>query len=129
MAEFKPLTILDLTAKKRHPVNTVQVVSARCDARTGHIVVQLTNGASASFPVDQIKGLEEATTGDLKKIELQGRGYGLHFPTLDADVSVSQLFVDFLGSIAMQQSERRLIASKANGRKGGRPKSTVGATA
>ncbi|MDI7776290.1 hypothetical protein [Asticcacaulis sp. EMRT-3] len=45
------------------------------------------------------------------------------FAQIDADISVSQLFEDLLGSSVMAQSERRLVASRNNGAKGGRPKS------
>jgi len=47
----------------------------------------------------------------------------LRLPLIDADISVSRLFSDLLGSNVMAQAERRRIASRANGQKGGRPKS------
>ena len=122
MAEFKPVTARQFE-KTRKPETAFRAKSARYDARAGQLIVQLTNGASAGFPLTFIQGLETATPDDLKRIEVQGRGYGLHIPLLDADISVSRLFLDVLGSNVMSQAERRATASRANGVKGGRPKS------
>jgi len=122
MAEFKPVTTSVFEKTRRRADTAFRAESARFDARTGQLIVQLTNGASAGFPLAFIQGLETATAADLRRIEVQGRGYGLHIPLLDADISVSRLFLDVLGSNIMSRAERRATASRANGAKGGRPK-------
>ena len=127
MAEFKAVTATEFTRKKRRTEASFRAESAKYDARSGRILVQLTNGVATAFPVDAIKGLENATPETLKKIEVQGRGFGLHLPLLDADISVSRLFADLLGSTVMAQAERRMTASRSNGSKGGRPR-TIAAT-
>ena len=122
MAEFKPITAAEFTKKKRRSSASFRAESAKYDARSGRILVQLSNGIAAAFPLASIKGIENATPDSLKKIEVQGRGFGLHLPLLDADISVSRLFADLLGSPVMAKAERRQAASQINGLKGGRPK-------
>lgn len=123
-ADFKIVTEADFASKARPTTAAFVAESAKFEVRTGRIVVQLTNGVQAAFPIGMIKGLEHATPEDLRKIEVQGRGFGLHVPAIDADISVSRLFEDLLGSSVMAQSERRSVASRRNGAKGGRPKSS-----
>lgn len=125
MAEFKPVTVRQFEQTRRKPQATFRAESARYDAQSAQLVVQLTNGASVGFPLRAIAGLEDATPQDLTAIEVQGRGYGLHIPSLDADISVSRLFLDVLGSHTMSRAERRATASRANGAKGGRPKTST----
>lgn len=129
MAEFKAITTREFAKKQRRNTASFRAESAKYDAHSERIFVQLTNGVAAAFPVAGIKGLENATLAGLKKIEVQGRGFGLYLPLLDADISVSRLFADLLGSQVMVQAERRLVASRSNGRKGGRPKTVTGAPA
>lgn len=124
MAEFKTVTLGDF-AKKRRNNALFRAESAKYDARSKRILIQLTNGVVSAFPITAIKGLEHATPATLRKIEVQGLGFGLHLPLLDADISVSRLFADLLGSPVMAKAERRLIASRNNGQKGGRPKNVV----
>ncbi|MGN6422571.1 MAG: DUF2442 domain-containing protein [Asticcacaulis sp.] len=123
MAEFTMVTEAAFAKKKRPATAAFRAESATFDARTKRLIVQLSNGVEAAFPVGMIKGLEDAAPEDLRTFEVQGRGFGLHAPQIDADISVSQLFEDLLGSTVMAKSERRLAASRSNGAKGGRPKS------
>lgn len=125
MAEFQPVTAAEFTKKKRRANPAFRAESAKYDARNHWILVRLSNGAATAFPVSDIKGLEDATPESLRKIEVQGRGFGLYLPLLDADISVSRLFADVLGSPVMEKAERRLTASRNNGMKGGRPKAAV----
>ena len=122
MAEFKEITPTEFAKKKRRSNTAFRAESAKYDARTGRILIQLTNGVATGFPVSSIKGLENVPSEGLKKIEVQGRGFGLHLPLIDADISVSRLFADLLGSSVMVQAERRSVASRSNGLRGGRPK-------
>ncbi len=122
MAEFKVVTEADFNSRHRKTKQAFRAISAAFDALNRQVVVQLSNGASAGFPIDKIRGLETASAADLNLIEVQGRGFSLHVPSIDADLSMAQLFADLLGSSVMIQAERRMIASRVNGKKGGRPK-------
>jgi len=74
-------------------------VSAWYEARRGRrIVVELNNGCAFAFPVARAEGLAGAKAADLKVIEVSPSGLGLHWPRLDADLSVPSLVCGVLGS-------------------------------
>ncbi len=99
------------------------------------VIVELTNGCSFIFPVDKAQGLAGASNKDLAAVELLGRGRGLHWEALDADLSIASLVVGIFGSHAwMRELARRggavsspakSAAARANGAKGGRPKKSA----
>ena len=106
--------------------------SARYDRKNRRIVVTLTNGCLFSFPPEKAQGLVAATATELAEVQVTGRGYGLHWPALDADLSVPGLLAGLFGSAAwMREMGRRggsatstakQAAARENGRKGGRPR-------
>jgi hypothetical protein len=110
-------------------------VSARYDARKKLVVVELANGASFAFPPQLAQGLADARAADLAVIELSPLGTGLHWPRLNADLTVEGLLVGVFGSRAwMRQhaakagratSQAKALAARANGAKGGRPRKAV----
>ena len=122
MTEFKALTEQEFAERTQKTRPNVVVASARYDARSRGVAIRLTNGVAATFPLALLPGLEHATAADLGKILVEGQGYGLHIPALDADIAVPQLFADHLGSDLMMKGFRRGEASRANGRLGGRPR-------
>jgi Protein of unknown function (DUF2442) len=85
-------------------------------------MITLKSGAVVGFPLSALPGLEQATPDDLRKIEIEGGGYGLHVASLDADISIPSLLADQLGSAVMRRAVARANASKANRRLGGRPR-------
>lgn len=90
-------------------------------------MITLNSGAMVGFPLSVLPGLEHASPDDLRKIEVEGGGYGLHVACLDADISIPALLADQLGSTIMKHAVARADASKANGRLGGRPRKTEAA--
>jgi hypothetical protein len=126
MAEFKAPTMEEFDAITRRTAQKMKrqllAVEAHYDRRGGRIMITLNNGAAVGFPLSVLPGLEQATPDDLRKIEVQGGGYGLHVARLDADISIPSLLADQLGSTIMRRSIARADASKANGRLGGRPR-------
>ncbi|MEY2340815.1 DUF2442 domain-containing protein [Acidithiobacillus sp. IBUN Pt1247-S3] len=79
------------------------------------------------------EGLENASPEDLAAIEISPSGLGLHWPKLDADLYVPGLMAGQLGSRSWMASQlgtiggrarspAKAISARANGRKGGRPK-------
>lgn len=124
MAEFKPIGEGEFAARTLKPARAAALaaVSAKYDARSNGITIQLSNGVAATFPLALLPGLEHATPANLRKIAIEGRGYGLHVPALDADISVAQLFADHLGSGLLVKALNRGRASRSNGRLGGRPR-------
>jgi hypothetical protein len=113
-----------------------RAISAHYDRKTGRIVIHLNSKLIVSFSPADAEGLEGAQPSQLKEIEISPSGFGLHFPALDADLYVPGLLEGFLGSKAWMasrlgqmggrsRSKGKQVASRANGKLGGRPRKTV----
>ncbi|MFM0566929.1 DUF2442 domain-containing protein [Paraburkholderia caledonica] len=72
----------------------------------GNVVLVLSNGERFSFRPEQAQGLENARPDDLREIEISPLGDGLHFPALDADLSVPSLLRGVFGSKSWMRSHR-----------------------
>lgn len=106
-----------------------RAAAARYDGKNGRIIVDLTNGCTFAFPPHMAQGLETATDEELAEIEILGAGYGLHWETLDVDLSVPGLLAGIFGTRAWMArragqatSPAKAAAARANGARGGRPK-------
>ena len=110
--------------------------SAHYDAGRNRIIVRLTRGVELGFAPRDVEGLQRASADDLKVIEVEGFGLGIHFPKLDADLYVPALLQGALGSkqwLAGQlgaaggraRSAAKAAASRENGKRGGRPRRSV----
>jgi hypothetical protein len=111
-----------------------RALRARYDSRSGRVSVELSNGCTFVFPARALQGLDSATDAELARIEPTPLGFGLHWPLLDADFTVSGLLMGIFGSRAWMAKEMarragsatspaKAAAARRNGRKGGRPKS------
>jgi hypothetical protein len=93
--------------------------------------IELTNGAAIMLPVRLIPDLRQATPRDIRAVEILGRGGGLHWESLDLDLSVpgflSSVFAgpEWLAELGRvggrKTSVAKAAAARKNGRKGGRP--------
>jgi len=103
------------------------------DRKNGLIVVDLISRLSISFSPRDAQGLERAKPSQLDEIEISPSGFGIYFPKLDADLYVPGLLEGFLGSKkwmaarlgqvgGKSRSRAKRVASRANGKLGGRPK-------
>jgi hypothetical protein len=113
-----------------------KAVSAHYDAKTRRIVVHLSSKLIVSFSPSDVEGLEDARPSQLNEIEISPSGFGIHFPAVDADLYLPGLLEGFLGSKAwmasrlgqlggQSRSKAKKIASRANGKLGGRPRKAV----
>ncbi len=107
--------------------------SAHYDAGRNRVIVRLTTGVELGFAPRDVEGLEHASVDDLKVIEVEAFGLGIHFPKLDANLYVPALLEGALGSkrwMAAQlgaaggrtRSAAKAAASRKNGKRGGRPR-------
>jgi hypothetical protein len=104
-------------------------------AKENVLRIELTNGAAISIPVKLIPTLKRASPNDVRSVEVLGRGGGLHWETLDVDLSVPGLvssvfagpeWMAELGRVGGRRSSAaKAAAARRNGRKGGRPRGRV----
>ena len=80
--------------------------AARYDAAADRIVIELTTGATYSFAPWLAQGLRGASAADLAEVEVLGVGFGLHWETLDVDLTVPGLLAGRFGTRAWMDELR-----------------------
>jgi hypothetical protein len=127
------------TAESRRETRMLgpRVETAHYDAGRNRVIVRLTTGAELGFAPGDVEGLERASLDDLKVIEVEAFGLGIHFPKLDADLYVPALLEGVLGSKRWMaerlgaaggrtRSAAKAAAARENGKRGGRPRRRAG---
>lgn len=113
-----------------------RAASARYDAASARVVVELLDGCAYAFPVRLVQDLQGAEETELASIEVEGQGLNLHWPALDADLYVPALIAGIFGTEAWMtrelagragrtRSPAKAAAARANGAKGGRPRKSA----
>lgn len=113
-----------------------RAAAARYDQATDRVVVDLVNGCTYAFPARLVQDLHDASPEALAGVEIDGLGFNLHWPTLDADLYVPALVAGIFGtrSWMIQELARvagrttspaKAAAARSNGAKGGRPRKTA----
>jgi len=114
-----------------------RAAAAHYDPATGRVVIELMNGCLYGFPAALVQDLRGASAAALACVQVDGVGFNLHFPALDADLYVPALVAGIFGTERWMTRELAAIAgrvrspakasaARANGAKGGRPRKAVG---
>lgn len=121
--------------ERRERRQGLRASAARHDRSAGRIVLELTNGCQFAFPVAMIPALRSASPSELAAVEIDPSGGALRWDRLDVDLSVPGLLLSAVGvherlrhlaSLAGSvRSDAKARAARANGRKGGRPRTKV----
>jgi Protein of unknown function (DUF2442) len=109
-----------------------RAVKAWYAADTERVFIELNTGIVMGFPYGLLQGLNDATSKQLAEVEITPSGYGLHWESLDVDLGVPELVAGLFGTKAWMselgrqggkaKSAAKSEASRANGKRGGRPR-------
>lgn len=113
-----------------------RAVAARYDAGRGRVVIALSTGVELGLAPRDVEGLASASADDLRAVEIDNLGLGIHFPRLDADLYIPALLEGVLGSRRWMaarlgtaggkaRSPAKVTAARENGRRGGRPRKSA----
>jgi len=58
-----------------------RAIAARQNSASDRVIVDLTSGATFASPPSLVEFMQDATPEQRAKIEVQGAGFGLHWPT------------------------------------------------
>ena len=113
-----------------------RAVQARYDMASGRVVLEFANGCAYAFPAELAEDLKGAGAEALSEVQVDGAGYNLNWPALDADLYVPALLAGIFGTQAWMTRElarragrttspSKAAAARANGAKGGRPRKSA----
>ncbi|MSP01297.1 MAG: DUF2442 domain-containing protein [Acetobacteraceae bacterium] len=128
-AELKKAEVLGVSMLESEP----RALAARYEPETGRVVIDLVNGCTYAFPTALVQDLQSASHDDLAGVQVDGLGFNLHFPALDADLYVPALVSGIFGTqtwmarelariAGRKTSMAKTLAARTNGAKGGRPR-------
>jgi hypothetical protein len=136
---------IDAAIARGKLVPSHRVVEATYNAAADRISIRFENGTRLEVPRKLLQGLTDAKPAQLRTIEILGPGTGLNWPALDVAHYVPGLldgvfgtrqWMNDLPALRARMSElgrlgagvrtpAKSAASRANGKKGGRPKGSV----
>jgi hypothetical protein len=111
-----------------------EAVAASYDAARDAIAIRFADGVELRLPRRLLQGLQEATSEQLGRIEIEGPGTGLVWPALGVAHYVPGLVAGVFGTRqwmaeigrrgGARRTKAKTLAARANGAKGGRPRRT-----
>jgi len=124
-----------LAQARKFATSDRRVVRVAYETKPDLLTLHLDDGVRVSIPRMSLQGLRDAKPAQLSKVEILGRGTGLHWPLLDVDHYVPGLLNHVFGTSRWMAelgrrggavtSTAKASAARANGKKGGRPRQRV----
>jgi hypothetical protein len=75
-----------------------KAASAKFDAKTKRLIIELKTGVTFAIPTDLVQGLRDAPAAEIGEVELWSDGMYLHWEKLDVDFQVSSLMRGVFGT-------------------------------
>ncbi len=126
---------IDAAIKRQPEIDAVEPRAIEVTFDDGRFTLHFTNGASFSFLARSVEAIATLPIEVLATVELTPSGKGLRWDEPDIDLSIQGLLLGIFGSnVWMKEiaskggsstSEKKKAASRANGKKGGRPKKSI----
>lgn len=131
---------IDAAIARQSEIDAVEPRANKVSFELGRFTIHFNNGATFSFLAESVEALLRTREGEtaqlsdqvLATVELTPSGKGLRWDEPDIDLGIQGLLLGIFGSklwikeIASlggrSTSEKKKAASRANGKKGGRPK-------
>ncbi|HME32482.1 MAG TPA: DUF2442 domain-containing protein [Terriglobales bacterium] len=124
-----------LARARKFAASDRRVIRVAYEKKSDLLTLHLDDGVRVSIPRMSLQGLRDAKPAQLSKVEILGRGTGLHWPLLDVDHYVPGLLNHVFGTSRWMAelgrrggaatSTAKASAARANGKKGGRPRERV----
>ena len=92
-----------------------RAASASYDERARRVIVELVSGCTFMFPAVLAQGLELASDEQLAEVEVLGSGYGLHWETLDVDLSIPGLLAGHFGTASYMAQDAGRTGARGDG--------------
>ncbi len=117
---------------RQSKIDAVEPRANKVICEAGRITLNFNNGATFSFLAKSVEAIASLTPEILATVTLTPSGKGLRWDEPDIDLSIQGLLLGIFGSIVWMReiaakggsstSKKKQAASRANGKKGGRPK-------
>jgi hypothetical protein len=138
MGIFKPVTDAEIELARQRVLEVSEEAIAESitiDQATRQVTLWFPGGRGLVFPLDDLRELDGATAEELGLVRVAPGGYSITCAPRDVDIDVEGLVLDLLApglkralrqqlnrEIARSGSAARTIASRENGKLGGRPR-------
>lgn len=126
---------IEAAIKRQPEIDAVEPRAIDVTFDDGRFAIHFNNDVIFSFMAESVEAIATLPPITLATVELTPSGKGLRWDEPDIDLSIQGLLLGVFGSnVWMKQiaskggsstSEKKKVASRANGAKGGRPKKSV----
>ena len=126
---------IDKAIARQQKIDATEPRAKRVTFVDGRFTIYFDNEVTFSFLSKTVEAISHLTIEELTTVKLTPSGKGLRWDKPDIDLSIQGLFLGIFGSnIWMKQiakkggastSEKKQLASRIDGKKGGRPKKAL----